>query len=180
MIGRTVQQCVDSCNRHLLVARQFGSPAFEGRQLDVGLEHVLLRRLIDLVLVPGNFAELSHQPTGRGVHFCFSPRQIVIVKCHPGRLGQPQSGVADVAFHRVGLGRSRTAAQSPLARPGNLLRGFHHPAAAIFRAEAVVGSNQIAEHRIVERDRLRVALGCGSPCGRGCLERWIPRLDLGH
>ena len=139
MIGLTMQQRVDPRHRYLLVACQFGSTAFQGRQLDIGLKHVLLRRLVHLVLVPGDLSELRQEAAGRGVHVHLPPSQVIVVECRSRRFGQPQPDIADVALHRVGLGRGRAAAQGPLARPRNLLRGFHHPAAAIVHAEAVGG-----------------------------------------
>ena len=108
-----------------------------------------------------------------------STSQVIVVECRSGRFRQPQPDIADVALHGVGLGRGRAAAQRPLARPRNLLRGLHHPAAAVIRADAL-GTNHGNEHGIVERNRLGITLGGRPPCGRGCLKRRIAGLHLRH
>ena len=48
------------------------------------------------------------------------------------------------------------------------------------RAEAVGGRNHVAEHGVVERNGLRVALGRRPPGGRSRLDRRVAGLDLRH
>ncbi len=53
-----MQQRVDPHRGHLAIAEQLGAAAFQVGQLNVGLKHVLLRGLVDLVLALGDLAEL--------------------------------------------------------------------------------------------------------------------------
>lgn len=178
MIGGAVQQRVDPGGGHMLVAHQLGPAAFQACQFDIRLENVLLGGLAHLVFARGNLAELRDKLAGRCVDFHFPPSEIIVVERGSRRFRKPQPGIADVAFHRVGLGRGGGPAERPLAGPRDSLRGLHHPAAAVIHPGAARADHP-AEHRVVERNDLRVALGGRPPRRRGCLDRRIAGLDFG-
>ena len=78
MIRPTMQQRVDSRDRDDALLNQFDSPLILLSQFDIGLQDVLLRDLIRLVLRASHIAKLSQRLATGGRQFPFALIEVVI------------------------------------------------------------------------------------------------------
>ncbi len=175
VVGRAVQERIDAGRGDSLVAGELRATAFQVGQLDFGLQHVLLGGLVRFVLVLGDLAKLSQQLHRVGIHLKLAAGEIIVEIGRFGGFRQHQPHVADLAAGGLGFGRGDAAAKTPFAGPRELLRGLDHPPA--LRPDAARGDHP-AEHRVFQRNHLRIALGCRPPCLADRLKRRISPLNL--
>ena len=118
--------------------------------------------LFDSYLIRAISRKSPDQGRRTGVDLELAVGHVIVVEGHLGGLGQHQPPLGDVAIGHVGLGLGGLAAELPLARPGDLLRTHHHPAAAVHGAHPGRPDHE-AEHRVFQGDHLRIALGSRLP-----------------
>ena len=176
MVGRTVQQRIDPCHGDLLLANHFRAAALDFGQFQRGFQHVLFGHLVGFVSHFGDVAELRGQVAVGRIDSQFSPGLIVVGQRHGRSFGQTEPNVVNVSAGGIGFGLGDGALQRPLATPGELLRGRDHPAPVLSKP---LRAQHEAEHRVVERNHLRIAFGGRLPRGKHGLNAGIAGLDGG-